>query len=169
MKLDKILDSIDTISVTVGKLAAFIAIPNILALTYEVVARYVFEAPTIWSFEVTYFLYAAHFMLGAAYALKDRAHIRIEVFYSRMPKRTQAIINTVGYLLFFFPVMITLLIGGFELVKEAVVMNERSGVSAWQPIMWPFRAVLPLGIFFLLLQGIAEFIRALPLALGRLR
>lgn len=169
MQLERFLNRIDNLSLSVGKLAAFIVIPNVFALVYEVIARYVFKAPTIWSFEITYFLYSAHFMLGAAYALKDRSHIRVEVIYSRLSKRTRAIIDSAGYLLFFFPATIALLIGGFDLVRESIAMGERSGVSSWRPVMWPFRAILPLGIFFLLLQGVAEFIRAVPKALGRVK
>lgn len=162
--IDSITGGIDTISVTVGKLAAFIAIPNILALVYEVFSRYVFNAPTIWSYETTYFLYAAHFILGAAFALKDHAHIRVEVFYSRFSPRTKAIIDVLGYLILFIPVMVLLIYGGIGLVQESIRMNEHSAVSSWRPIMWPFRATLPLGIFFLLLQGLAEFARALQTA-----
>ena len=169
MKLESILRIIDRISEKTGKLAAFIVIPNVLALVYEVGARYIFKAPTIWSFETTYFLYAAHFILGAAYALKDRAHIRVEVFYSRFPKRVQAIIDSVGYLLLFFPAALLLVYGGIDLVRESILMNERSAVSAWRPIMWPFRAVLPTGIFLLFLQGLAEFARSLPVALRRVK
>lgn len=169
MQVEKFLNGIDTLSMSVGKLAAFIVIPNVFALVYEVVARYVLKAPTIWSFEITYFLYSAHFMLGAAYALKDRSHIRVEVLYSRLSARSRAIIDTAGYMIFFFPATIALMLGGIDLVKESIAMGERSGVSAWRPIMWPFRAILPLGIFFLFLQGIAEFLRVVPRALGRVK
>jgi len=166
VKRGGIVRIIDKISDVSGKLAAWIIIPNVLALVYEVFSRYLFNSPTIWSYEVTYFLYAAHFILGAAFALKERAHTRVEVFYSRRSERTQALINCLGYIILFFPAMILIIYGGIDFVKMSYEMGERSAVSAWRPLMWPFRAILPIGMFLLLLQGIAEFIKAVPIAIG---
>ena len=67
------------------------------------IARYVFNAPTIWSFDVTYMLYGTIFMLGAAYALLKGAHIRTDFFFERWSIRTRGIIDSVAYLVFFFP------------------------------------------------------------------
>lgn len=150
-----------------GKIAAFLIIPNVLALVYEVVSRYLFNKPTIWSFEVTYFLYAAHFMLGAAYTLKHRRHIKVDFFYSKLSYRQKAIIDTVGYTLFFFPALIVLIYGGIGLVQESILMNERSAITAWQPILWPFKAMLPIAFLLLFLQGIEEFLKSFLVAVGR--
>lgn len=163
------LPVISFISEWSGKIAAFIIIPNVLALVYEVVARYVFNKPTIWSFEVTYFLYAGHFMLGAAYTLKHRRHIKVDVFYSRMSPRHQAVIDTAGYALLFFPALIVLIYGGIGLVQESILMNERSSITAWQPILWPFKAMLPIAFLLLFLQGIEEFVNSFLIAAGRFK
>lgn len=169
MKKNITLPVISSISEWSGKIAAFIIIPNVLALVYEVVARYVFNKPTIWSYEVTYFLYASHFMLGAAYTLKYHRHIKVDVFYSRLSHRKQAIIDTIGYAVLFFPAIIVLIYGGIGLVQDSVLMNERSSITAWQPILWPFKAMLPIAFVLLLLQGIEEFVNSLMIAVGRLK
>ena len=103
---------IDRLSVWTGKWIAWVIIPNVLALVYEVVARYFFNSPTIWSYEVTYFLYGSHFLLGAAYVLFVDAHIRIDILTSRLSPRTRAKIDVAGYLILFFPVVITLIYAG---------------------------------------------------------
>ncbi|MEW6622850.1 MAG: TRAP transporter small permease subunit [Bacillota bacterium] len=167
MKFNGILHVISMISEWSGKIAAFIIIPNILALVYEVVARYVFNKPTIWSFEVTYFLYAGHFMLGAAYTLKYHRHIRVDVFYSRFSPRSQAMIDSIGYLVLFFPAILILIYGGIGLVQESLLMNERSAITAWKPILWPFKAMLPFAFLLLGLQGIVDFIGRFNVAIGR--
>lgn len=159
-----ILRTIDSISEVSGKLAAFIVIPNFLALVYEVIARYIFKSPTIWSYDVTYMLYAAHFLLGAAFTLKHRRHTRVDVFYSHWSPRVQAIIDVVCYLVLFFPAMLVLIYGGVGLVHESLIMQERSQATPWRPVVWPFRALLPLGFFLLCLQGIAEFLRRINVA-----
>ena len=69
-RLSRLLSIIDTISEKTGRAVSMIAVPMIVALIYEVVARYVFHRPTIWSYDITYMIYGAHFLLGAAYTLR---------------------------------------------------------------------------------------------------
>ena len=76
-----------------------------LAVTYEVVARHFFRAPTIWAFDVTYMLYGTHFMLGTAYTLMRIGHVRTDMLYQNWSIRCQNLIDAIGYLFFFFPAM----------------------------------------------------------------
>ena len=76
-----------------------------LAVTYEVVARHFFRAPTIWAFDVTYMLYGTHFMLGTAYTLMRIGHVRTDMLYQNWSIRRQNLIDAIGYLFFFFPAM----------------------------------------------------------------
>jgi TRAP-type mannitol/chloroaromatic compound transport system permease small subunit len=163
--LNTFLKWIDSLSIGCGRLVAWIVIPNVLALVYEFVARYLFGRPTIWSYEITYFLYGSHFLLGAAYTLHLKSHIRIDIFYQHIRPRGQAVIDTIGYLVFFFPVMLILIYAGTEFVIQSFEMGEKSGLSPWRPILYPFKAVVVFAIFLLFLQGIAEFIRSVSLGI----
>jgi TRAP-type mannitol/chloroaromatic compound transport system permease small subunit len=162
--LPSIARVIDSISTGIGKAAAWLIIPNVLALVYEFIARYLVGSPTNWSYEVTYFLYGSHFLLGAAYALSIKAHIRIDIFYQRFSPRLQAIIEIIGYLVFFFPAVGLLVYAGAEFTIQSFEMGEKSGLSPWRPYLYPYKAVVLSAIFFLFLQGIAEFIKNLELA-----
>ena len=163
--MGRFLKAIDAISIGTGKVIAWIVIPNVLALAYEFFARYVFNSPTIWSYEVTYFFYGSHFLLGAAYTLHLKSHIRIDIFYQRISPRGRAIADTIGYLIFFFPVMLLLIYAGAEFTIQSFQMNEKSGLSPWRPYLFPYKAVITISIFLLFLQGIAEFIRTTSFAL----
>ena len=163
--MNTFLSIIDKISEISGKLFAWLIIPLVGGLLYEVIARYVFNAPTIWAYDMTYMLYGVHFMMGAAYLLSLGGHIRIDVFYQRLSPRKQAIVDVCGYLLLFFPVMAALLVFGIKFAAFSWQMKEKAFTTAWLPIIYPFKTVLPIGIFLLLLQGIAVFIRDLRFAL----
>ncbi len=163
--LSSILRGIDSLSANTGKWVAWIVIPNVLALVYEFVARYILGSPTIWSYEVTYFLYGSHFLLGAAYTLYLKSHIRIDIFYQRFSPRVKATVDTVGYLVFFFPIMIVLVYAGVQFTLQSFEMSERSGLSPWRPLLYPYKGVVLIGIFLLFLQGIAEFIRSASLSI----
>jgi TRAP-type mannitol/chloroaromatic compound transport system permease small subunit len=161
--MESYLKMIDGLSKWTGKWVAWVIIPNVLALVYEVVARYILNSPTIWSYDVTYFLYGSHFLLGAAYVLSVDAHIRIDIFSSHLSPRARAVIDLAGYLILFFPVVITLVFAGGQYVMQSIEMGERSGLSPWRPYLFPYKAMITISFVLLLLQGTACFIRNISL------
>jgi len=105
-------------------------------------------------------IYGTHFLLGAAYTLRVKGHIRIDLLYMRFSPRGRALIDSLGYLVIFFPVMIILVIASFDMAKDAFMIHEVSQFTPWQPILWPFKSVICVGFSLLILQGVAEFIRS---------
>ena len=158
--LEKVIKFIDAVSDRTGRIVGWIAVPMIVALIYEVFARYVFQRPTIWSYEITYMIYGTHFLLGAAYTLRVKGHIRIDLLYMRFSIRGRALIDVIGYLVIFFPIMFILVISSYDMAKDAYMIKEVSQFTPWQPILWPFKSVICVGFSLLILQGIAEFIRS---------
>src|SRR5438876_2807587 len=100
--LIKTVRVIDKFTDTTGTWVAWLNVPLVLAVAFEVIARYVFNAPTIWSFDVTYMLYGTIFMLGAAYALHKGSHIRTDFFYEKWTSRTTGMVDSISSVLFFF-------------------------------------------------------------------
>ncbi len=165
--LSAIVRVIEKITGHAGLLIAWVVFPLILASVYEVFARYLFNAPTIWAFELGYMAMGVHALIGAAFTLRERAHIRIDILYSRYSDKTKAIIDTAGYLLLFIPVVSWVSFGLWEYWVEAFVNSEHSGQSAWNPLIWPFRLSLFIGFFLLALQGLAELIKCFQFLTGR--
>ena len=151
---------IDKFTDTTGTWVAWLNVPLVLAVSYEVIARYVFNAPTIWSFDVTYMLYGAIFMLGAAYALHKGAHIRTDFFYETWSVRTRGIVDSISYLVFFFPSLVLFLAASGSEAWYAYIINETSEQTPWRPILWPFKAVVPLTCVLLMVQGVSETIKS---------
>ena len=163
----RLVKGIDSVSIWSGKLAAWIVIFNVFALVYEVIARYLFNSPTTWSYEMTYFFYGSHFLLGAAFSPYMQSHIRVDILYQRFSPRVRAIIDIIGYLVFFFPAIGVLIYAGTEFIIQSFEMGEKSGLSSWRPYLYPFKAVVVIGILLLFLQGVAEFIRSVSLVINR--
>src|SRR5258708_31200040 len=158
--LIKAVQVIDKYTDTSGVWIAWLNVPLVLAVAYEVIARYLFNAPTIWSFDVTYMLYGTIFMLGAAYALHKGAHIRTDFFYEKWSVKTKGMVDSTSYFVFFFPSIIMLLVVRGKEAWYSYTIHETSEQTRWRPLLWPFKGVVPLTCVLLLIQGVSETIKS---------
>jgi TRAP-type mannitol/chloroaromatic compound transport system permease small subunit len=158
--------ALDAVARITGRITAWLIIPMVGSLVYEVTARYLFDAPTVWAYDMTYMLYGTFFMLGSAWTLQRGGHIRTDTFYSDWAPRTRAIVDSLCYLLLFLPAMVVFLGLGWEYFWKSFEQNERIVTSPWLPIVWPFKLVMPVTGFLLILQGVSELIKSLRVALG---
>ena len=156
----KAIVSIDKFNKTIGNIVCWITIPLILGMVYEVLARKLFLAPTIWAYDMSRFLYGALFMLGAGYALSKGVHIRADFLYRNFKTKTQGKIDFWLYLLFYFPGLVVFLYMTTIFVQESIMRNERGMDTTWMPFMWPIKSCLWFGIIFLLVQGVSELFKS---------
>ena len=156
----KSIINIDKLSKWIGSVVCCILIPLIFAMTYEVLARKLFLAPTIWAYDISRFLYGALFMLGAGYALSRGVHIRADFLYRNFKIKNQGLIDFWLYLLFYFPGLIVFFYMTFGFVVESIQRGERGMDTTWMPYMWPIKTCLLIGIIFLLIQGFSELLKS---------
>ena len=155
-----IILKIDKFSKIVGNIVCWITVPLILAMTYEVLARKLFLAPTYWAYDMSRFLYGALFMLGAGYALSKGVHIRADFLYRNFKTKNQGLVDFWLYILFYFPGLIVFLYMTIGYVGESIQRGERGMDTTWMPYMWPIKSCLLIGIIFLLIQGISELFKS---------
>jgi len=158
---------VERLSGGVGLFAAVIVAPLILATVYEVFSRYLFNAPTIWAYELAYMAMGTNFLLGAALTLREHGHIRIDVLYGNFSPRTRAVIDILGYTCLFLPVAWWLSWGLWKYAYNALLSGETSGESAWNPVIWPFRMVFFVGFLLLALQATVELVKSFQILRGR--
>ena len=156
----KSIINIDKFSKWIGNIVCWILMPLIFAMTYEVLARKLFLAPTIWAYDISRFLYGALFMLGAGYALSRGVHIRADFLYRNFKTKNQGLIDFWLYLLFYFPGLIVFLYMTIGYVGESIQRGERGMDTTWMPYMWPIKTCLLIGIIFLLIQGVSELFKS---------
>ena len=156
----KSIINIDKFSKWIGNIVCWILMPLIFAMTYEVLARKLFLAPTIWAYDISRFLYGALFMLGAGYALSRGVHIRADFLYRNFKTKNQGLIDFWLYLLFYFPGLIVFLYMTIGFVGESIQRGERGMDTTWLPYMWPIKTCLLIGIIFLLVQGVSEILKS---------
>jgi TRAP-type mannitol/chloroaromatic compound transport system permease small subunit len=153
---NKIFRVCDNISLWSGKTIGWLVIPMMLALVYEVFARYFFNSPTIWAYDITFMLYGTHFMIGAAFTLLKKGHVRTEFIYQHLRPKWQGLIDSLFYLLCFFPGLIIFFFVAIKYAQKSWILNERMVSSTWMPLIYPLKTMIPIGIGLLIIQGISE-------------
>jgi TRAP-type mannitol/chloroaromatic compound transport system permease small subunit len=167
----RVLRVIDGVSTAAGWLAGWLIVPMTVAVTWEVVARYAFNAPTRWSYDAGWILYGAQFMLAASYTLMKGGHIRTDVLYERWSPRRRAIVDAVCYVLFFFPGMLCILWAGAVEARQAWEIGERTGlrIASVAVPMSAVKSVIPVSAALLVLQGVSELMRCVRTIRGGAR
>ncbi len=149
---------IDTLNEKVGYYSSFLILPLVAVVGYEVLMRYGFNAPTIWAFELTTFLYGIHFMLSFGYAHKHDGHVAIDIFESRLPPRPRTILRTVVNLAIFMPTVGLLAVWSIIYATSSWKMGELASTS-WAPAIYPYKALMAFGFVLFFLQGVSKLIQ----------
>jgi TRAP-type mannitol/chloroaromatic compound transport system permease small subunit len=146
-----------------GEIVAYWSVIAVFVYYYEVVARYVFNSPTNWAHESMFLMFGMQYLIAGGFCLRENAHVRVDVIYSMLSKRTQAILDVITSA-FFLIFVITLLVTGWIFFNDAFEVMEVSN-SEWHIQYWPVKFALPLGAFLLMIQGIAQLVKDIAVAL----
>ena len=159
--MQRLILAIDQLSKTVGHAFAWCIVILALGTGYEVLVRYVFNDPTSWAFDLSYLMYGAVFYMAGAYALSRAGHVRADMFYRKWRPRTQAVVELVLYVLFFFPGILALIVAGGAYGFESMRLKEVSVNSPAGVPIWPLKMMIQVGAALIALQGLAEVLRCI--------
>lgn len=155
----------DGLSEYVGRAISWLTLGMIGVLMIEIVFRYFLNSPTLWAHETSTMLYGAFCMLAGTYTLRHHGHVRSEVIYGNLSTRGKAFCDVLifGAGLVVLGIFLRLAI---TFAAESWAVLEYSNKSVWQPPLYPIKTVIPIAVGLLLLQNIAELLRALLTVLG---
>lgn len=155
-----VVHSIDTFTDYCGKALAWLVLAMALITAAIVVLRYGFNTGSIMAQEAVTYLHGSLFMLGAAYALKVDAHVRVDIFYRNFSKRNQAWVNSLGGIIFLLPLCVFIGFISWNYVVESWLIRETSAEPGGIPAVFLLKSLLPLMALNLCLQGLAEVLRS---------
>ena len=156
-----ILRVIDRVSEWTGLAGRWVMLALLVIVTAEVTRRYLFNAPTIWAYQTSVILAGSLFILHWGYAEKHKAHVRIDLLYSRLSLRRKALVDVLGFVIFFLPLFVSLIRVSFSWMLWSWQTGEKMSTTIWYPPAAPFRAVAVIGLSLCFLQFLATFIRDL--------
>ncbi|MBA7548637.1 hypothetical protein ES705_41102 [subsurface metagenome] len=152
------INVIDRFTKWQGMFFCWLIFPLVFSLCYEIISRFFFNSPTIWVYDTTYMLFGSLCFLGGAYTLLVEGHVRVDFFYGSLSSKNRSIVEVINYILFFFPMMSVCLYYGAVFFWQSWIIKEHGSYGIWAPIIYPYRAIIPISILLLLLQGVAKFI-----------
>lgn len=149
--MNSILNILRKIIDAVGNFCSLVMVLMILNVFYDVVMRYLFNDVSIAMQELEWHLFAAMFMFGIGYTLKEDGHVRVDIIYDGLSVKKQTVINIVGGILFALPITLLIAYYSIDYAHEAYVMGEGSGDPGGLPYRWIVRAIIPTSSIFLVL------------------
>lgn len=155
----KFLRWIDTLSRFGAVVGTYFILALVVVICFDVLMRYALGSPTTWAYDTALHLYSISFLLGGAWVLGMKAHVKVDVIYNKCSPRTRAVINLLFYLFFLFPVCYYLLKDGTLYAYTSWKVGEVSRSSPLHEPIWPLKAFIPISFLLLILQGIVEFVR----------
>ena len=161
----KLSRAIDWLNEHIGRWSIWLILASSLISAVNAIVRKLFNVSSNAYLEVQWYLFAASFLIAAAYTLLHNEHVRIDVVAGRFTRRTQAKMEAFGFAFMLLPVCLAVLCFSWPFVVTGYVTGEMSGNSGGL-IRWPVYAMIPLGFSLLLLQGLSEFIKRIGFLQG---
>lgn len=157
--MNRCIGLIDQLNERLGQLLAWL-IPLMMLITAAVVLlRYGFQISTTGLQEAVSYLHGSVFMLGAAYTLKHGGHVRVDIFYRNYSRRQRAWVDSLGCLLFLFPLCGLILYTSWDYTLNSWAIRETSAEPGGIPAVFLLKSLIPLLAITLALQGLAELLR----------
>jgi TRAP-type mannitol/chloroaromatic compound transport system permease small subunit len=165
----KLKEQLERFAELTGAVIAWLTITMVLGTFVVVVLRYAFDLGWIAMQESITWMHAAVFMLGSAYTLKHDEHVRVDIFYRRMPPKRRAVVDFVGTVVFLLPMSIFLAASSWDYVTTSWSIHEASREAGGLP--YPFvpilKSLIPATAVLLIVQAIANLIHAVLIFTGR--
>ncbi len=160
-------DAIDWLNRTIGRAAAWLCLVVVAIQFAVVVLRYLFGIGSIWLQESIIYSHAAMFLLVAAWTLKNDGHVRVDIFYTSASPRTKAIVDLCGALLLLIPFAVAILWFSLPYVARSWATMEGSREASGLPLVFVLKTLIPVFAAMLILQGLAQAMRAWSVLSGR--
>lgn len=160
-----ISQKIDQLNGKVGFVVGWLVLVTTLISAYNAVVRKTFNMSSNGLLEIQWYLFGAVFLLGAAYTLKENAHVRIDLLVQHLPVKVQLWIDILGYVFFMLPLIVFITRNGFDFALKSLQVNEYSP-DVGGLIRWPAKSLIVIGFGLLGLQMLSELIKKIAMLLG---
>lgn len=152
-----VIKAIDAINEIVGKVLMYLILVVVVLIFGEVVARYVFNSPTLWGMTTATWIWGGMSILSGGYVLKVKGHVNMDLFQKNLSERNRMLLDIFNsIILFFFATVI--IWAGWKYGWRSVSINEHYG-QVWNPPVYPIKMTIFVGTCLLAIQMVAEVLK----------
>ncbi len=152
---------LDWLSEQSGLFVSLWTVNAVCVYFFEVVSRYIFNAPTIWAHQASYLMFGMQYLLAGGFALLHGDHVRVDVVYIKLPRRAQIGID-IFTSTFFFIFALALAGTSWRFFTDSLAMREVTD-ETWQVQFFPVKAMMVVGAVLLALAGLSKLIKDIQL------
>jgi len=161
--MQPIIDLLESINERAGKAVSWLATVLVFVICLDVLCRYLFDFTVIWITELEIYFFALIFLIGAGYAFKHDRHVRVDLFYAKLPEKKKAWINLLGGLFFLLPWTAIIFWVTYNYAYMSFLIGERSPQPGGLPALYLLKFAMTAGFLLLFLQGIASVLRSIQI------
>jgi TRAP-type mannitol/chloroaromatic compound transport system permease small subunit len=147
----------------IGRGVSWLSVVLVLVIVVDVLLRYFFNVTSAASFELEWHLFAALFMLSAAWTLQQDRHVRVDLFYQKFSQKGKAWVNLIGMLLFLLPFCWVAATESMSFVASSFAVNETSPDPGGLPARYLIKSIIPISFFLLFIQGVMEVLKSISI------
>ena len=162
----KISSKLENILEAIGKLGAWLSLPLIGIIMFDIISRKFFVLGSTKLQEMEWHLHAALFLLALGYAYLKNSHVRIEVIREGFSTKLKAILEVIGVIIFILPYTGLIVWFGIDFVSRSYGLQEVSSALTGLSHRWVIKAFVPMGMAFLWLAGISVLLRNISYLIG---
>lgn len=159
VKRREVLERLDNVNEWVGRITSYIILAIMGIIVFEVVSRYVFDAPTVWAHDLTGYVLFSYIILGGGYCLLYRGHVGIDIVYNRLSPKRRLLIDLTYASIIFFIFTSVLLWKGTEFALTSLAIRETARTGLWSGPVYPFKMLFPVGALLIMFQWVLNLIR----------
>ncbi len=164
--LEKFARTIDSLSDKIGSLVGWLTTLMVLVVFYDTLMRYVFKKGSVGLQELEWHLFSIVFLVGAAYTLKQGAHVRVDIIFLNLSDKTKAWIDFLGTFVFLIPFSVMVILSTKGFIVNSWAVGEVSPDPGGLPARYILKTMIPIGFFLLIIQGLSEAAKNLMVITG---
>ena len=156
----KFCRTIDAFIERLGSVVCWLNTILLVNIVVQVVLRYALGEGKIWLEELEWHFYGILILMGLSYCLVTDNHVRLDIFYRKLPTTKQEYVDLLGMVFLVLPLFIVLFFHGLGFLATAWHVNESSPHPLGLPYWWIIKAFIPITMFLVLLAALSRIVRA---------
>ncbi len=164
--LERFVNFVDSLSDKIGYLVGWMTTLMVLIVFYDTVMRYAFNKGNVALQELEWHLFAIVFLIGAAYTLKEKGHVRVDILYVNLSEKTKAWIDFLGMFIFLIPFSVMVILSTKGFIMNSWAIREISPDPGGLPARYILKTMIPLGFSLLIVQGLSEAAKNFMVIMG---